>query len=56
MEVHQAGFCDGKASCPVTGVTAARAAELLRYLYENGVPAAQAAEAVQDVCGAIAWN
>ena len=34
----------------------ARAAELLRYLYENGVPAAQAAEAVQDVCGAIAWN
>ena len=56
LEVHQAGFCDGKARCPVTGVTAARAAELLRYLYENGVPAAQAAEAVQDVCGAIAWN
>ena len=56
LEVHQAGFCDGKASCPVTRVTAARAAELLRYLYENGVPAAQAAEAVQDVCGAIAWN
>lgn len=51
LEVCESGA--GKAVCHMAGISAAAAGKLLRYLYENGVPAGQAAEVLQDVSGAI---